>query len=81
MQSKALIPSSRKVVAMPPAITGMLDKLRDGKWHELLEIARNLSVSIQQVQEIAEFLVRHEHANFDYRRRRIKLKPDFLELL
>lgn len=65
---------------MPPVITGMLDQLRDGKWHELEELAEKLGVPIEKVREVAEFLVRHEHANFDERRRRIKLKPDFLEL-
>lgn len=65
---------------MLAVITGMLDQLKDGKWHELVELAKKLSVPIERVQEVAEFLVRHEHANFDERRRRIKLKPDFLEL-
>lgn len=66
---------------MPRVMSGMLDLLRDGEWHELAELAEELGIPIEYVREVAEFLVKHEHANFDEEKRRIKLKPDFLELV
>ena len=59
----------------------VLELLKDGRFHDLAEIAERLEAPLELVRATADFLAKHGHADYDRKRKAIRLKPSFLELL
>ena len=57
----------------------VLQVLSDGKWHRLNEIAEKLRLRQERVQEIVRFFSKYGLAEFDERKRVVKLTPPMLE--
>lgn len=62
-------------------ISGVLDMLRDGKWHGLEEIRKEMGLNRNQVRQIAEFLKQYEFITFDEAKKKVRLEEAAKEFL
>lgn len=58
----------------------ILRSLRDGDFHYIDDLSRDLDVPVEFVLEISSFLEKWSFAEFNNEKRRIRLKADFLKL-
>ncbi|MDH5687274.1 MAG: hypothetical protein OEZ48_05375 [Candidatus Bathyarchaeota archaeon] len=61
-------------------VSGILEILEDGEWHRYAEIATETGISEEEVLRVVDFLTDFNLAHKDYKERRVKLSPSFLEL-
>ncbi len=57
------------------AIDAVLRLLKDGKWHDLVEIAKKLASHEFRVEMIVSFLSDYGFIEFDKKDRKVKLNP------
>ncbi len=57
------------------AIDAVLRLLKDGKWHDLVEITKKLSSHEFRVEMIVSFLSDYGFIEFDKKDRKVKLNP------
>lgn len=62
-------------------VNEMLVLLKDGKWHNLEEIARNLRSNEIKTQIVVRFLSSYDFIEFDEKRHQVKLRPLILEFV
>lgn len=55
-------------------VAGVLEMLRDGKWHTLEEIQRKMKLNKNQTQQIAGFLMQYEFVSVDETGKNIRIE-------
>ncbi|RLG59570.1 hypothetical protein DRN86_04035 [Candidatus Geothermarchaeota archaeon] len=58
-----------------------LDLLRNGKWHDLEEVARKTGLAAQKIRLIINFFSKYHFIEFDERLKRIRASQSFLRFL
>jgi len=56
-------------------IDAVLGLLKDGKWHDLVEIAKKCGLHEFRVEMIMSFLSDYDFIEFNKKSRRVKLRP------
>jgi len=69
------------VKPMPFRITLLLEKIGDGKWHELDQLKQLMGFSDYELQEITKFLSQYDFAEFDEVARQVRISRDFQKIL
>lgn len=54
--------------------------MKDGKWHDLIEIARNMQLSECKVEKIVHFFANANFATFNQKTKKVKLGLELCEL-
>lgn len=62
-------------------ISGVLEILRDGKWHGLEQIRKDMGLNRNQVRQVAEFLKQYEFITFDEAKKKVRLEEAAKEFL
>ncbi|MEM4576262.1 MAG: hypothetical protein QW701_02225 [Candidatus Nezhaarchaeales archaeon] len=65
---------------MKKNIRRFLRALEDGEFHNLEDLSRKLNMPLELLVAFSNFLKKWDFADFDEEGRRVRLKPDFLEL-
>ncbi len=66
---------------MPFRITMLLERLSDGRWHDLDQLKRLMLLDDYEVQEITRFLSQYDFAEIDKRACRVRVNRDFQKIL
>ena len=69
------------VEPMPFRITMLLEKIGDGKWHNLDQLKQLMGFSDYELQEITKFLSQYSFAELDEDARRVRINKDFQKIL
>ena len=64
-----------------PNLDEILEPLKDGKWHTLREIYREVGLSEDKLQEIMRFFAEYKFVQLDEKRERAKLTPPVMAFL
>ena len=64
-----------------PTLDKVLELLKDGEWHPLREIVKEVGLSEDKVGEIVRFFAEYRFIQVDKERRRARLTPSVLEFL
>jgi DNA-binding IclR family transcriptional regulator len=59
----------------------IFELLKDGRWHTLKEVNKEVRLQEDKLEEIVKFLKEYEFVQLDRKRRRAKLTPSVLAFL
>ena len=62
-----------------PTLDEILEPLKDGKWHTLKEINKEVGLTEDKLEAIVGFFAEYKFVQLDRKRRRAKLTPSVLE--
>jgi len=62
-----------------PTLDEFLEFLKDGKWHTLEEINKEVGLTEDKLEEVIGFFAEYKFVQLDRKRRRAKLTPSVLE--
>ena len=63
------------------AIDDIVDLLKDGEWHTLKDLAENLKLNPEKLQEIVQFLEDLDLIKIDNKQQRALINPDLKQLI
>ena len=59
----------------------VLDTLRNGKWHDLMEISEKTQLPVPKLQLLTNFLAEYRFIEIDWYKQRTRLTPSVLTFL
>lgn len=59
----------------------VVDLLKDGEWHDLKDVAKNLELTQQELQQILQFLIRLDLVNLDEKQEKALMTSVLKELI
>ncbi|UCE43594.1 MAG: hypothetical protein JSV57_04335 [Candidatus Bathyarchaeota archaeon] len=60
------------------SLDDILESMKDGRWHNLEEMNREVGLSEEKLEEIIRFFAEYKFVQLDKNRRRIRLSPPIL---
>ena len=54
--------------------------MKDGRWHNLIEIAKNMQLSESKVEKNVHFFANANFATFNQKTKKVKLDPELCQL-
>jgi DNA-binding IclR family transcriptional regulator len=63
------------------SIDQILRMLRDGKWHDMSEIAERTKLSSTKMQRVTDFLAKYTFIEVNHENQKMKLSPTLTEFL
>ncbi|MGA2683280.1 MAG: hypothetical protein ABSF44_15960 [Candidatus Bathyarchaeia archaeon] len=55
--------------------------LKDGEWHDLIDLSVQIEVQKTKLTELSQFLSKHGIIAYEEKAQRIKIKPEWQKLL
>jgi hypothetical protein len=62
-------------------LTGLLEVISDGNWHETDQLCHETGLSDSEIREITDFLGRYNFAEVDEAHERVRINKDFKVIL
>jgi len=59
----------------------VVDLLKDGEWHNLKDVAKNLELTQQELQQILQFLIKLDLVNLDEKQEKALMTSVLKELI